>query len=491
MSLINISNLSFCYDGSCNNIFENLNLQLDTSWKLGLIGRNGRGKTTLLRILNGEFLFSGSITAQVKFEYFPYATKNTGGRTVDALQEICGAESWRILREAKLLGLSEDALRQKFALLSHGERTKALLAAMFLREGSFLLIDEPTNHLDFESRQQLSKYLSAKSGFILVSHDRSLLDGCVDHILSINRTDIKLVRGNFSSWLLDKENQDRFEAAENERVKKDINRLHEASRRAAEFSSGAEGKKYGTLNSGLHPDRGYLGHKSAKLMRRSKNIERRHDELINEKFSLLKNIEVVENLKISPLGFHTSRLLQLHDVSVSYGGNIVCSGIGFDINEGDRIVLRGKNGSGKSSILRLIFGADIEHTGEILKNGQLKISYVPQSTEHLSGSLVQAAQERGLDMTMLLAILDKLGLSRRQFETNLNNFSAGERKKVLLAMSLCERAHLYIWDEPLNYVDVLSRMQLEQMIAQYQPTMLLVEHDEAFCASVSTKTIKI
>lgn len=176
MSLIKIQNLSFGYDGSFENVFENVNLQLDTKWKLGCTGRNGRGKTTLLRLLMGELGYTGKIVSSVDFEYFPYTPK-ASYFTVDVIQEIAPlAEDWQIRRELHLLEVDDDLLYRQFSTLSSGEQTKILIIGMFLRENSFLLIDEPTNHLDRHAREVLAAYLRRKSGFILVSHDRDFLD---------------------------------------------------------------------------------------------------------------------------------------------------------------------------------------------------------------------------------------------------------------------------------------------------------------------------
>lgn len=491
MSLINISNLSFAYDGGLDNIFENVNLQLDTKWRLGLVGRNGRGKTTLLNLLLGKFDYLGSITSPVKFEYFPYHVSDPEELTMEILREVSGAEDWQIERETNYLGFSADLLWYSFGLLSHGEQTKALLAAMFLREGSFLLIDEPTNHLDIEARRLLREYLARKSGFILVSHDRALLDGCVDHILSINRADIELVRGNFSSWQREKETRDRSETAENEKLKKDISRLRESAKRAANFSANAESEKYGTRNSGIKPDRGFLGAKAAKLMQRSKNIERRRSAMIDEKSSLMKNIDEIEELKISPLRHHSDRLLELKDVAISYDGREICSGVSFQLHAGERLVLRGKNGCGKSSIIKLITGESIDYSGEFSKSPRLIISQISQSANHLSGNISDYAEKRGLDLPLFLSILSKLGVPRVHFQTPMESLSEGQRKKILISASLCEQAHLYIWDEPLNFIDVQTRIQLEELIKKHCPTMILVEHDEAFCENVCTGIVNI
>ena len=201
MSMIRAENLTFAYPSSYDNIFENVSFQIDTDWKLGFIGRNGRGKTTFLNLLLGKYEYQGKIQASVQFDYFPYPVSNKNRLTTDILSEVCPlAEEWELLRELSYLEVREDALWRPFFTLSNGEQTKVLLAALFLNSGHFLLIDEPTNHLDMKARETVSAYLKRKKGFILVSHDRCFLDGCVDHILSINRSDIEVQRGNFSTW---------------------------------------------------------------------------------------------------------------------------------------------------------------------------------------------------------------------------------------------------------------------------------------------------
>lgn len=488
MSLINVSNLTFGYDGE--NIFDNVSFQLDTDWKLGFTGRNGRGKTTFLNLLMGKYEYSGRITANVSFEYSPYGVNDMNAFVIDIIRDICfDSPDWKIRREVSLLNMADDVLYRQFSTLSSGERTKALLAALFLKENSFLLIDEPTNHLDASARRSLSNYLSKKRGFILVSHDRAFLDGCVDHILSINRTDIDIQRGNFSSWLANKELRDSSELAENERLKKDIKRLNAAAERTSRWSDKVEKAKFVAKDGVKPPDRGYIGHKSAKMALRSKTLENRLLDAAEKKLSLLHNIETADSLKLSPLKFHSSRLIELKDVSVIYGMRIVCSHVSFTVDQGERVSLSGKNGCGKSSILKLILGDDILYSGQLIKNPSLKISYVPQSTDFLRGSLDEYADSLGIDISLFKAILRKLDFSREQFGRRMEDFSEGQKKKVLISASLCEKAHLYIWDEPLNYIDIISRMQIERLIKEYSPTLLFVEHDLAFAESMADKTV--
>ena len=161
MSLINVTNLTFAYEGSYDNIFENVSFQIDTDWKLGFTGRNGRGKTTFLNLLLGKYEYNGSISGNVTFEYFPYEMQDPESFTIDIIKEISpNSMDWEIMKEVSLLDIDDDVLYRQFNTLSKGEQTKALLAAMFLKENSFLLIDEPTNHLDAEGRKKLSSYLA-------------------------------------------------------------------------------------------------------------------------------------------------------------------------------------------------------------------------------------------------------------------------------------------------------------------------------------------
>lgn len=495
MSLINISNLTFCYDGSYDNIFENVSFHIDTDWKLGFTGRNGRGKTTFLKLLLGKYEYSGSISAYVSFEYFPYSVSDKSVSTVTIIETICPDYlHWELMRELSLLDVSEYVLYRPFETLSNGEQTKILLATLFLKENSFLLIDEPTNHLDMRGRKIVSDYLKSKQGFILVSHDRAFLDGCIDHILSINKTNIEVQRGNFSSWLVNKERQDSFELAENEKLKKDIKRLEKTAKEKAVWSNKAEDRKIGfdpTKTEKNIGRRSCEGAKSKKLMKRAKSIEARQQSALEEKSKLLKNLEGSDSLKISQLSFHTDRLVSLDNVSAFYDEKVICSNISFVIERGERIALSGKNGSGKSSIIKLICGEDISYTGNFQRPSRLAISYVKQDISLLSGNLSEYAASNNIDESLFKAILRKLDFSRVQFEKDISNFSDGQKKKVLIARSLCEKAHLHIWDEPLNFIDVISRMQIEELLLEFKPTILFVEHDSVFCDNIATKTVLI
>ena len=296
MSLISVNNLTFGYDGSYNNIFEDVSFDIDTDWR-------------------------------------------------------------------------------NFNLLSGGEQIKILLISLFLKGNNFLLIDEPTNHLDIETRNNLVSYLEKKKGFIVVSHDRNFLDKVVNHIIAINNTNIEIKQGNFSTWKENKDRQDNFEIVQNEKLQKDVNRLEIASKNSAKWSNEAEKGKSKKYNSETTIDKGYVGHKASKMMKKSKVMEQR--------------------------------------------------------------------------------------------------------------------TKKAIDESIFKAMLIKMGLSKSDFDTNIQDMSEGQKKKVLIAKSISEQANIYIWDELLNYIDILTRIQIKDTILNCKPTLIFVEHDETFIEKVATKIIKL
>lgn len=506
MSQISVNQLTFYYEGSSDNIFEEVSFQIDTDWKLGFIARNGRGKTTFLRLLMGKEEYRGSIATTEIFDYFPFPVDNPADTTIDIVDKIYPEyEFWKICRELTLLQVDAEVLYRPFETLSNGEQTKVMLAVLFSMDEHFLLIDEPTNHLDATTREVVRDYLKQKKGFILVSHDRDFLDQCIDHVLVINKTSIEVYQGNFSTWWENKQRQDDFERAENAKLKKEIGRLQEASRQASQWADNVEATKIGKKSEKYEKcidTRAYVAEKSRRMQQRRKNLERRQDRAIEEKSALLKNIEEDEHLKLFPLQHYKNTLVKIEELQVQYETKTL-QPISLEIRNGDRVVLQGANGCGKSSIIKVLLqsleekanavceengsGAGrkkIAYTGTMEIASGLKVSYISQDTSYLHGTLEEYAKEQNLDYTLFLALLRKLDFSRGQFEKRIEDYSQGQKKKVLIAGSLCTQAHLYIWDEPLNYIDVFSRMQIEKLILEFSPTMLLVEHDKIFIEKV-------
>ena len=502
MAQIQVTDLTFSYDGSADDVLKDVTFSVDTDWKLGLIGRNGKGKTTLLNLFMGRYDYCGSIKTATSFDYFPYMVSESDltKNAVDLIERWKPQiEIWQVLIQMNELRMDPECLYRPFGTLSFGERTRVMLAVLFAAENEFLLIDEPTNHLDTEARDIVKEYLASKKGFILVSHDRDLLDGVCDHVLVLNRSTIEVQAGNFSTWWENKEKKDAFQQAENEKHLKEIGKLKAAADRSSRWADKNENSKIGFDPVKEHDrsiaTRSFIGAKTKKMQARVKSYEQRIDREIEEKEGLLQDIERVSDLKIEPLRFHKEVLINANDLSLGYedAGEYLFEGLRFQVKRGERIILSGENGCGKSSILKAILqkahhrerrdDTRLIISGDLDVASGMTISYINQDTSFLSGTLRKYCENQGLNESLFLAVLRQLDLGREQFVKDMEDFSEGQKKKVLIASSLITPAHLYIWDEPLNFIDVFSRMQIEKLILQYKPTMLLVEHDKIGRAS--------
>ena len=496
MPTIEIKNLTFGFDVQTTNLFEQTDLTIQSEWKLGLIGRNGRGKTTLLKLLMGDYPYSGKIEHRLNFTYFPQKVADKEQLTYYVLQELSDFEQWKIERELNLLQVEADILWRPFSSLSGGEQTKVLLTLLFVDDINYPLIDEPTNHLDVTAREQVATYLrEKKQGFIVVSHDRSFVDKVVDHVLSIEKSQLILYQGNFSVYEEQKGMRDQFEQEQNVKLKKEIGRLKTSAKEKADWSLSRESDNQGNAHikgSGGTGHDGFTSARAKRMMKRSKAIVKRMEDQAAEKEQLLKDIEYIDPLSMNYQPSHRKQLLTVEQLQLSYGERTLFAPLSFEISKGNRVAIQGPNGSGKSSIIQYLLGTfQGEATGNVMQPQGVTISYVRQNYEDNRGTLTEFAEEHGLSYQDLLNNLFKLGVERKVFQNRIEDMSMGQRKRVELAKSLATPAELFIWDEPLNYLDVFNHKQLEEIIQEVQPTMLIVEHDTTFLENVASKVISI
>ena len=330
MSTIICRRLSFGYPGAEGDIFEDLDLVVDTQWRSALVGRNGRGKTTLLRLIHGELEPDrGAIELSRTTAYFPRAVVDPDETVRNVVKDAVGPfRQWEVEMEELLADGSDDALTQygevldayheaggyaveagveaellalgigetywdrPFSSLSGGEQTRCLLASLFVPGGSsgpdastFALIDEPTNHLDRDGRRFLADYFRAKAGFLLVSHDRAFLDACCDHVVALNRDTVEVERTSFSAW------RERFrqrlarQRADNAALKQEIARLGQvaADRRAGALKRESE--------KGAHVDKGFISARAKRQMKKAVSAERRAENAAEERRLTLVDVE--------------------------------------------------------------------------------------------------------------------------------------------------------------------------------------------------------
>ncbi|MGX4764169.1 ribosomal protection-like ABC-F family protein [Holzapfeliella sp. JNUCC 72] len=492
MGTIKIQNLSFRYDTMSHDIFKRVNLNMDESWKLGLIGRNGRGKTTFLKLLQGVYEYEGNIESNLTFDYFPKSIENKS-QTIRQLglmySNLDESTFWQFDVELSQLGFRSDIINRYFNTLSPGEQTKVLLALMFVEEGSFKLIDEPTNHLDAEGRLIVADYLRQKTGFIVVSHDKAFINQTIDHVLSIDRAKIQLLNGNYDTWEHKFEQDNLSEEQENLNLKKQIKNLQQIADRLEGWSHRAENEKSATFYKGqsnVDIDKGFLSHKAAKMMKRSKTTLHRVESSIEQKQGLLKNIDKKPELTLNYQKFHHGTILTIKKLILQRQDKQLNQyEISSVIKQGQQVVISGLNGSGKSTLLKAILGEDsLVKFGEIKRSQSLKLSYLEQNFDSVKGTMLEYAQSHQIELSALLNMLNKLGFERFEFDKDLADLSRGQKRKIMLARSLCEPANLYIWDEPLNYLDVITRMQVQNIILKIKPTMIIIDHDRDFIKSI-------
>ena len=524
MAQIEIKDMTFYYDDFYHPVFEHLNVNLDTDWKMALVGRNGRGKSTLLKLLLGSLKpSSGEIRRSGTVSYFPYLYDASFTKAMDVVKECIGglrtlelkllkfeeqfskeyaneaisaayyevlnryleldgyAMESRICKELSQMGLSEALLEQDFDTLSGGEQTCMLIIALFLRKDTFVLLDEPTNHLDVGKKEHLKEYLKKKKGYIIASHDTEFLDAVCDHILAINKADISIEQGSYSTWHNNMELKEQFELRTKEKLEHEISQLERQSKQTRAWSNIGNKQKY--------PFAGHFRTNGTRAyMRQAKAAEQHIQDNLAEKKQLLRNMEEERKLHITQEKPQRDCLLMADHVTFSYEGasTHVLEDVTLHIYPGDKIWLRGKNGAGKTTLLKLLAGR-LSAQG-IRRRGGISIAYITQEPTERSGAVkegIQADYCRFKELCMLFDVPPDF--ERRPLET----LSSGELKKVDIAKTLAEHHQILFLDEPLNYMDVQFKAQLEEALSEEELTLVFVEHNTEFGERVANRVIEL
>lgn len=385
----------------------------------------------------------------------------------------------QIEKEFLSIGLPLLTLNKKFSILSGGEKTKVKLVALFLKDGIFPLLDEPTNHLDMHSREFVADYLKNKHiGFICVSHDEYFLDKVGTHIINIHsKKGLELKKSKFSDFhnemkLINEKSQEK-----NESLKREISKKIDSFREKCDWSFAAEDKKEGAS------DKGFMGAKAARLMKRAKNLEKRLLKDIDDKKSLVENFEKEYLLKFPKNDNRTKELIRVNNIGVSFDDKILIENFSLTIEKGERIAIIGPNGCGKSSILKKIISD--------FSSKQIKISYIAQEFSYKNELLKDYLLRENIDISEFGRFLASFDMRGEILEKNLKAFSQGEKRKIALALSIYAKADLYIWDEPLNFLDIGLMEKITNAILIDKPTMLFVEHNKSFVDNIATRIIEM
>lgn len=478
-------------------IFTNISFVLNPMEKVGIIGKNGCGKTTLFKIIIGEIEPDEGEVIIDKNEiicYLPQTLEVDFKKTIkEFFSEKTKIEDWLIRKYLGKIGIDNINIERNLKSFSAGEITKIALARIIMQNPTILLLDEPTNHLDLEGIVHLQDFLSHfKGGVLLTSHDRYILDGIAKKIIDFQLTEkgriTKIYPGNFSSYKeirkKEIENQEIFYQVQQkkiEKLKKDIERLKVKARKMNRLP--LKKKKDGYLFSS----------KGAKLDRRAKSEEKRIQRLLesNEKIEKPQK-EKGFNFYFGGFLKKDQRALKVENLSFSFGKENILSNINLEIYGKERVAFLGPNGSGKTILIKSLLGEIKPESGVIKFSPGLKIGYLPQEiifSDHQKTVLEEFEKDLEMSENETRRILGQFLFSGNEQVKKIKDLSSGERRRLYLAKIFASKANFLLLDEPTNHLDIPSIEAVESALSQFEGAFLVTSHDRYFLKNIFVKKI--
>ena len=495
------------------NVLDGLTFQVDQGERVGLLGRNGAGKTTLFKILTGELDYDeGTVVvgqgrrvgliSQIPVYPAGYTVEDVLRSAFARLQSL--AEEMRALEARMAAGESDPAIlkrygtlserfeafggydtdvavnkianglsipdaqrQQLFDSLSGGEKTRVNLGRLILEDTDILLLDEPTNHLDLHATEWLEEYIRGFRGTVVtISHDRYFLDRTVTRVIEIQDGKAEFYSGNYSFYAVEKERryQERMKQYEKEQAK--IQQLEKAAEQLRLWAFMGMDKTY----------------------RRAISMEKRIERMrTTAKPTKARKMDA----RFSSAEFHGDEVLGIRNVSKSYGDKHLFEGISLKVEGGERIALIGDNGTGKSTLIKMIVGELYPDEGRIKTGPQVKEAYLPQIVhfDHPDWNLVEnmMAAKRGLSAQSARNRLAAYDFRGEDVLKPVSVLSGGEQSRLRLCMLMDDEINFLILDEPTNHLDIDSREWIEEAVEAYDGTLLFVSHDRYFINRFATR----
>lgn len=513
---------------SCNNlnksfgidsILENVNFTVNEYDKIGIIGVNGTGKTTLFKIISGIYGYdSGDIYTSKDCE-IGYLEQNTNFHSentifeevLEVFKDVIEMEKYLRNLEHKIseessnansttleklmneysnkleafsdmngygykseakgvlkgLGFSDEDMDKPISILSGGEKTRVLLGKLLLKKPTLLLLDEPTNHLDSEAIEWLEVFLKQYKGtVILISHDRYFLDQVVNRIFEIHNKKLKTYNGNYSDFIEASAIEKELELKKFEDQQKDIKKQEESIERLKAFG-------------------------------REKHLKRaRSKEKALAKVDVLDKPEAYRKkarIEFNPSVTSGNDVLQLRNVSMGYGERILFKDLNLDIYRGEKVALIGANGIGKSTLFKIIMNEIVPLSGDIKFGTNVNVSYFhqEQKTLNLDNTIIDEIWEdnKQLTQTTLRSMLGAFLFEGEDVFKKISTLSGGERARVAILKLILSNANLLLLDEPTNHLDIDSKEVLEEALSGYTGTIFTISHDRYFLNTVVDKVL--
>lgn len=479
MLTIRIRDLSKSYGERV--LFEKFSLDIHTGDRIGIVGPNGTGKTTLLKlILNILEPDRGYVEVFGKIGYLPQDLTLPEDKLVRECFEIQSSSA--ILKQ---IGLRKDILDSSCGILSGGEKIKLKLVELLENKPTILILDEPTNHMDIRGIEFLEEELSKFVGTLLiVSHDRFLLDKVVNKIIEIYRGKISLYTGNYSDYAKKKKEELERAWQEYEKYTEEKRRLEEASRKIKERAKSV-GRIKDKKDSFWKYSKDFYGRKAAKVAKIGKSIEKRIEKLeIKEKPFEEQHIK----LEFDAIDEGLDTIIQCNAISKSFGDKLLFENANLSVKNGQKVALLGDNGVGKTTLLRMLLGKELPTKGEIWISKSAKIGYLEQEVNLLNPENTIIDEVRGFsnsDITTIRTLLGCLLFLEDEALKRISSLSMGEKVRVTLAKLILGGFNLLLMDEPTNFLDIRSREVIEEALKWYKGSIIFVSHDRYFVSKIA------
>jgi ATPase subunit of ABC transporter with duplicated ATPase domains len=404
-----------------------------------------------------------------------------------------GGYDWEIKVEKCLHSLEMDAelWNTPFMRLSGGQKTRAQLARLMVKEPQVLLLDEPTNHLDQHSLDWLEQWIRKYPGTVLfISHDRHFIDQVADATVELTRKGIKKYRGGYSDFARQREieiQEQQKEYEKQERAKKD---LIESIRQYKEWFNRADTAAKKAEMGGSKP---FYAAKAKKNITRSKAKEKALERLENHRVDQPKQAAKV-HVEFKDQAFEARTLVQMEQVSFAYADRLIFSGLNLFVERGDRIGIIGPNGSGKTTLIKLLTGQLQPSEGEVAPHLRLKIGYFAQQLEGLDPSMTILdclLTLPGMTQTYARTILGCFLFSREDVYKKIGDLSMGERCRVAFVRLYFSGFNMLVLDEPTNYLDIETRERIEEALLEYPGALVVVSHDRYLTRKVANRIVDL
>ena len=478
MALISLQDVSIGFGGP--RLLDEINLQIESGEWVGLLGRNGMGKSTLLKLAAGEILpHDGTIARQqnIRVAYLPQEVpQNLSGRVYDIVEsgleaittKLDDEHQWQRQHQVeKILSRMDLDADAKFEVLSAGLKRRVYLARGLVREPNLLLLDEPTNHLDITSIDWLEDFLKRWGGTLLfVTHDRVFLQRLTTRIVELDRGKLFDWNCDYPTFVKRKEEMLSAEAQQNALFDKKL------AQEEVWIRKGIEARR--TRNEGR-----------VRALKRLREERKQRRELSGK-----------VRMQISAENRSGRLVIEAENVSYAYSDKTIIKGFTSTIQRGDKIGIVGPNGSGKTTLLKLLMGQLKPTQGQVEHGTNVEMAYFDQLRAQLDESksiLDNIGQGRDV-ITIngrsrnLMGYLEDFLFTRERARAPISALSGGERNRLLLARLFTQPANLLILDEPTNDLDLETLEVLEDLLLEYDGTLLLVSHDRAFLNNIVTST---